>query len=550
MAGRRRGSVTRRAAPPRRRTRRTRRTRLAWRGPIGLGGVAGHAGLAGSSDSRLADFGLALEAWDSSTSSGSASPMPSDSGDRALDRALRQVARVRPRLVDRLGPPVGRPDGAPDGPLRMRRRLVGLVPRTVPPQQPEHADRDEDRATRSVPIGTPKNSQLSSRNVSSRNRVSAVPDEEDQQQVARSQSFACPESEVDQEQRPEDAADRLVQEQRVEPRRRLGERRAGVDRQSMRTVDGDAPRQRRRRPVQLLVEVVAPPTDGLHHEQGRCHDVRPPSERHAPSARVPPGRQRAGDDATVHAETRVRRQDDRDRVVGVQVPLVDDVVEPAADQRRDGDDDDPVARDVLVLARAPRQPDEQEVDRGEADRVAEAVPADAERADGERDRIRRACRTSRGVYPGRPPTSRAGSAGRSLYFAAVNAEFNWWLLIVGLVVGAGLVWLVVLDSRRREADVDADGTAARGGLAVGGPRRRGLGRPAGGRRARSSTSIDATSRRHHPTRSRPSGSRTQTDPSPRPRMPRRTCRQWMTSPQSSPTMTGSASSEGVVDLGQ
>jgi hypothetical protein len=37
----------------------------------------------------------------------------------------------------------------------------------------------------------------------------------------------------------------------------------------------------------------------------------------------------------------------------------------------------------------------------------------------------------------------------------VNAEFNVWLLIVGLVVGAGLVWLVVMDSRRREADVDA-----------------------------------------------------------------------------------------------
>jgi len=37
----------------------------------------------------------------------------------------------------------------------------------------------------------------------------------------------------------------------------------------------------------------------------------------------------------------------------------------------------------------------------------------------------------------------------------VNAEFNWWLLIVGLVVGAGLVWYVLLDSRRREIDVDA-----------------------------------------------------------------------------------------------
>jgi hypothetical protein len=36
----------------------------------------------------------------------------------------------------------------------------------------------------------------------------------------------------------------------------------------------------------------------------------------------------------------------------------------------------------------------------------------------------------------------------------VNAEFNWWLLIVGLVAGAGLVWVVVMDSRRREVDID------------------------------------------------------------------------------------------------
>jgi hypothetical protein len=35
----------------------------------------------------------------------------------------------------------------------------------------------------------------------------------------------------------------------------------------------------------------------------------------------------------------------------------------------------------------------------------------------------------------------------------VNAEFNWGLLIVGLVIGSGLVWLVLADSRRREVDV-------------------------------------------------------------------------------------------------
>ena len=36
----------------------------------------------------------------------------------------------------------------------------------------------------------------------------------------------------------------------------------------------------------------------------------------------------------------------------------------------------------------------------------------------------------------------------------MNAEFNVWLLIVGLVVGAGLVWLVIMDSRRRESEID------------------------------------------------------------------------------------------------
>jgi hypothetical protein len=37
----------------------------------------------------------------------------------------------------------------------------------------------------------------------------------------------------------------------------------------------------------------------------------------------------------------------------------------------------------------------------------------------------------------------------------VNAEFNVWLLIVGLVVGAGLAWVVLMHERREEADIDA-----------------------------------------------------------------------------------------------
>jgi hypothetical protein len=35
----------------------------------------------------------------------------------------------------------------------------------------------------------------------------------------------------------------------------------------------------------------------------------------------------------------------------------------------------------------------------------------------------------------------------------VNTEFNWWLLIVGLTVGAGLVWLVLSITRREEQDL-------------------------------------------------------------------------------------------------
>jgi len=42
----------------------------------------------------------------------------------------------------------------------------------------------------------------------------------------------------------------------------------------------------------------------------------------------------------------------------------------------------------------------------------------------------------------------------------MNAEFNWWLLIVGLVVGAGLVWLVIADWSRREEDVALDERSA------------------------------------------------------------------------------------------
>ena len=33
------------------------------------------------------------------------------------------------------------------------------------------------------------------------------------------------------------------------------------------------------------------------------------------------------------------------------------------------------------------------------------------------------------------------------------AEFNWWLLIVGVVAGVVLTWLVLADSNRREREI-------------------------------------------------------------------------------------------------
>ena len=35
----------------------------------------------------------------------------------------------------------------------------------------------------------------------------------------------------------------------------------------------------------------------------------------------------------------------------------------------------------------------------------------------------------------------------------MNGEFNWWLLIVGLVLGAALTWLVMADTVRRDVDI-------------------------------------------------------------------------------------------------
>ncbi len=40
------------------------------------------------------------------------------------------------------------------------------------------------------------------------------------------------------------------------------------------------------------------------------------------------------------------------------------------------------------------------------------------------------------------------------------AEFNWWLLIVGLVIGAGAVWLILVEFGRHEDEVSEREIAA------------------------------------------------------------------------------------------
>src|SRR6185369_16709111 len=139
-----------------------------------------------------------------------------------------------------------------------------------------------------------------------------------------------------------------------------------------------------------------------------------------------PRRERPGDDPARNAESgeprecvrAVRLADDRqdrpDGVLGVDRPLIDHVVEPATDERRDRDDDQRVADDLLVLAAPLRFVDEDEVDGGEADRVADPVPVDRERPDREGDGVRRDVdhlgASVRGVDGARPEAVRGAPA--------------------------------------------------------------------------------------------------------------------------------------------
>ena len=45
----------------------------------------------------------------------------------------------------------------------------------------------------------------------------------------------------------------------------------------------------------------------------------------------------------------------------------------------------------------------------------------------------------------------------------MSGDFNWWLLVVGAVVGVAVTWLVVADSKRREDELTEEELTAEAG---------------------------------------------------------------------------------------
>ena len=151
---------------------------------------------------------------------------------------------------------------------------------------------------------------------------------------------------------------------------------------AMRAIDGDSPRQIRGRPVELLVEEVAPARDALREQRAGNHDVEPDGQRDLLPARVDEDAQHRAGHAAVQAKTGVRRQDRADGILGVErAPLVDHVIKPTAGERQRANEQQRVP-DVVGVVAAPRRfvlGDEQE--HGQTDDVANAVPANAQRPD-------------------------------------------------------------------------------------------------------------------------------------------------------------------------
>ena len=245
-----------------------------------------------------------------------------------------------------------------------------------------------NRSDTTCAVGTPKNVQLSWRRVSSANRTTPYQMKKTRtRSPGRSRSRSRKPSQM-RTTAPSNAGQRLVQEERVEAGRLRERRRTeyaaircthsiGIPQGSV--VGGPYSSWLKKLPQRA--------TACIANSAGR-DDVRPAPERQALHPRVDEDRDEPGRDPAVHAEAGVRRQDDLEQVVLVERPLVDDVVEPAADQRRDRDDDHPVADDLGVLAGPPGQANQDLVGHGQPDRVADPVPVHGERPELERDRVR------------------------------------------------------------------------------------------------------------------------------------------------------------------
>ena len=197
-------------------------------------------------------------------------------GRRRRRRRRRRVVVVR--LARRSLGSTGRPSAPHVAPPARRRSSA--VTRAMPPDRITSAGMTNSSDTICA-TGTPKNVQLSVAQRLEHEPDDAVPDEEDSEEVARAGASARARnpSQIRTISARATPTDRLVQEQRVEAASsRPGTSRAArVRRDPMGAVDRDAPRQGRRRAVQLLVEEVPPAGDGLHRRTG-------PARRCPPSA--------------------------------------------------------------------------------------------------------------------------------------------------------------------------------------------------------------------------------------------------------------------------
>src|SRR2546428_6533625 len=79
---------------------------------------------------------------------------------------------------------------------------------------------------------------------------------------------------------------------------------------------------------------------------------------------------------------------------------------------------------------------------------------------GRRPESATGARAGRSLYwrahgPRRPAPNRALPRAARRHQPVVNVQFDWWLILVGFVLGAGLAWLVLAELHRREDDLAA-----------------------------------------------------------------------------------------------